>query len=114
MEIKTIWLYSPALFDDAVNSAIAEGWRLTRRELVQATEDIDASAFYAELVKLDPPAEPEKGDPFEALRTIQALCMSTSLEDCAGERCPLEGWCSRLTQCADPSDWRLPEREAGT
>lgn len=113
MEIKTIKKEAPEEFDAAVNAALADGWCLTDRKLIQTPAGY-YDYYNAELVKLDPPAEPaepEQPDPFEALRTIQAFCMVTSLEDCTGERCPLEGWCSRLTQCTDPSDWRLPARE---
>lgn len=98
MEIKTIvssmtWVGN---FDEMVNDALAEGWRLTRRDVLPNTDRL-----YAELVKLDPPAEPEKSDLLTAMRVIKAECDSHS----SCQTCPLYPWCDVHAPC----DWETPE-----
>ncbi len=98
MEIKTVveshnW---PGAFDDKVNEALADGWRLTRRDVLQGSD-----RFYAELVKLDLPAEPETPDLLTAMRAIKAECDS---HDSCGD-CPARPWCNYHT----PNNWELPE-----
>jgi len=78
MEIKTIRyrLDDAPDFDKAVNAAMAEGWRLTRRDVLRVDQPQNSSTFfysmlYAELVKLDPPAEPEKPDSWTLPEEVQ-------------------------------------------
>lgn len=100
MEIRTIAQTDPTVFDDEVNTSLMLGWRLTKRHLVQTpagTKDY----FYAELVKLDPPAEPEKPDLLKAVQVIKAECDSHgSCEDCL-----VYPWCDYNAPCR----WKLPE-----
>ena len=60
MKIKTIrWRLDAAeQFDEEVNAALAEGWHLTKREVLDGRQ-LSTDAYlhrmlYAELVKLDP------------------------------------------------------------
>lgn len=116
MEIKTIKnrLNNAADFDRDVNAAMADGWRLTRREVLMfpAQPHTGSTYFnpmlYAELVKLDAPAE---FDPLDAVRSIQAMCVNTPLETCNTAKCPLYAWCGQITEGKDPSDWILPDEE---
>lgn len=45
LQIKTIYEQSAPKFDEGVNTALADGWHLTRR-------DMDDRGFYAELEKV--------------------------------------------------------------
>jgi hypothetical protein len=108
MKIKTIWDTRPDRFDESVNKHLEEGMTLARREVIPDTKDLDRSVFYAELVKLDPPAEPETTDPFDAVRAIKATCEGVSLEDCHACRCPLSAWCRKMPDGYDPTDWDIP------
>jgi hypothetical protein len=111
MKIKTIIHDYPVKFDEQVNQAIEEGYLLERRELVPL--DATSKAYhYAQLVLPDPPAEPEPFDPGLALHQVQTFCHSVDQNDCGTDRCPLNGWCQRLRDCADPTDWDLPEVDA--
>ena len=59
-------------------------------------------ALYAELVKLDPPVEPEKpADLLAAVRAIKAECDSN---DCCAE-CAVHRWCNYHA----PDRWEAPE-----
>lgn len=117
MKIKTIWTTYPATFDDQVNAALEEGWRLVRREVLQDPHCMDDSALYAELVLPDPEPEPEPEplhpDPVDALRTVRDFCAGMSLEKCLTTGCPLSPWCHIFTEDGiSPSDWKLPEKGA--
>lgn len=114
MEIKTIRdrLDDAWRFDRDVNAALADGWRLVRRDVILPVQPNTGRTYfhtmlYAELVKLDPEPEPEAQplDPFEALRAVREFCDSTV---CDG--CPLNDWCARhLPNNEGPADWGLPE-----
>lgn len=116
MKIKTIarnfeWVEE---FDQLVNEAIDEGWRLMKRETLPATANVPGSRrlLYAELVQLDPEPEVQPIDPMDAVHAIKATCDAMPLKDCQGGRCPLYVWCCQLEGGRDPSDWDLPEKEA--
>ena len=115
MKIKTITEELPFSnrFDDKVNDAMGAGWRLVKREVIPAGPNPGSHRLlYAELVELDPvPEVPETADPFDAVRAVKATCLATPLEDCHADRCPLFSWCNRLSECADPTDWKIPEKE---
>ena len=113
MKIKTIarsfqWVGE---FDNLVNAAMKEGWKLVKREVIPGSPN-DYARAYAELVQLDPPAEPEPIDPLDLLCQIRAVCLTTPADDCQTGRCPLYGWCQQLRDGGDPTDWILPKREA--
>ena len=99
MEILTIVHDTPETFDSLVNKALCEGYRLSRR----GPEPVGDGAvkLYAELVKLDPPAEAEKPGLLDYARAIKAECDSHgSCRDC-----PLDGICD----AEYPAQWTLPE-----
>lgn len=107
MKIKTIWSLVPASFDEMVNNYLAEGWVLSKREVIPTTPVAD-SVFYAEMVMLDAP-DPEEipappADIFEALRVIRDTCEAEA--SCGN--CPMYDWCCRLQKRHDPCDWVLP------
>lgn len=116
MKIKTITHHFDRVeeFDDQVNRALEEGWRLVKREVAPGAPN-DYARVYAELVQLDPApevAEPQPADPMDAVRVIKEACLAMPMEDCNTERCPLKGWCDCLAETSDPSDWKVPEKEA--
>lgn len=124
MKIKTITEELPFSnrFDDKVNKAMDDGWRLARRDVIPAGSNPDSHRLlYAELVQLDPAPEvpegdapgapePQPADPFDAVRAIKAACLATSNDDCCTDRCPLYGWCVKLRNGGDPTDWEIPEK----
>ena len=98
MEIKTVveshsW---PGAFDEKVNEALADGWHLVRRDVLPGSD-----RFYAELVKLDPPAEAEEPDLLDCARAIKAECDSHS----SCRDCPLDGICD----AEYPARWAIAE-----
>ena len=114
MKIKTItrnfeWVDE---FDQLVNEALAEGWHLTKREVIPGVAGVNHSRrlLYAELVQLDPEPAPEAQplDPIEALHTVREFCIG--VDKCIN--CPLVDWCSELRKGGDPTDWEIPEKEA--
>lgn len=108
MKIKTIWTKDLIGFDNQVNEALAEGYQLTRREVLPDTANLDQSVLYAELVKLDPPAEPETPDPMDLLRQVREACLRVPSNGCNPEGCPMFNWCEQLRRGGDPTDWVLP------
>lgn len=120
MKIKTIVtnMDNVEQFDAQVNELLAEGWHLTKREVLPGmnynANNWARRALYAELVQLDPEPEPEAQplDPIDAVYAIKATCNAVPLKDCQGGRCPLYVWCCQLEGGRDPSDWDLPEKEA--
>ena len=107
MKIKTVWDANLFKFDEKVNEWLADGWILSKREVLPAPR-LDDSIFYAELVMLDAP-DPEEipvppADIFEALRVIRDTCEAEESCGC----CPLYDWCCRLRKGHDPCDWVLP------
>lgn len=121
MKIKTIVKNTDNVqqFDDEVNAALAEGWRLVKREVLpdmnyNAT-NWARRALYAELVQLDPVpevAEPQPADPFDAVRAVRSFCLSVPAEVCQRGQCPLYAWCCQQEKCEDPAEWEVPEKEA--
>lgn len=124
MKIKTICfkLVSEGMttFDETVNAAMAEGWRLVKREVLPGVNLGDryfAPHLYAELVELDPvPEVPEVPEPqpmdlLDAVRAIKDTCLGVSVADCNDDRCPLAAWCNCLPESSDPSDWVIPKKE---
>lgn len=108
MKIKTVVEYDPRNFDEQVNTTMAEGYQLEHRGLLPP-DRYGNSAHYAQLVLPDPPAEPAPFDPGLALHQVQTFCHSVDHDDCGTDRCPLNEWCQRLRDCADPTDWDLSE-----
>lgn len=116
MEIKTITvnLACAADFDEQVNAAIRDGYRLTKRERVQvgvayggnfSKDDISTDfVLYAELEK--PDAAP---DPVELVRELQACCDCVALETCQCGGCPLEWLCGQIGAGRQLDEWELPE-----
>lgn len=112
MEIKTI-VYSfvgSRAFDANVNAAMAEGWRLTRREVFPDGDGL----LYAELVKLSDEDElsptPEPPTWQEAVEVLRDTC--ASVPGCTD--CPALHWCAKVVDDDDPSprEWPNPyERE---
>lgn len=99
MEIKTVVMprgIGTNVFDKQVNDAIKEGFKLTRREVVQ-------SSLYAELVKLDD--QPQMDDTltvFDHLAAIEVFCRNTP--NCKG--CVLKEFCAtHLASNEGPADW---------
>lgn len=86
MKIRTIMLplhdqQHCDTFDAAVNESLAEGWRLTKREVLpggpQTTHHFMHRVLYAELVLPDPPAEPEKPvavNMYDHFMAIRGMC----------------------------------------
>ena len=118
MKIKTIrWRLDQAeQFDGELNKALADGYQLVKRAIIPGFR-LDGGGYlhnmlYAELVLPDPPAEPAPPDPFEALHIVKEFCRSVPLHTCANA-CPLYDWCEQLREGGDPTDWRIPEKEAG-
>jgi hypothetical protein len=119
MKIKTIVTNTDNVeqFDTQVNNLLAEGWHLTKREVLPGmnynANNWARRALYAELVQLDPepeaPAEPEPVDPVELVRQLRDFC-----DGMACPNCPLNDWCpSHLPRNEGPADWEIPGEEAG-
>ena len=106
MKIKTVFNESAAAFDDEVNAALEKGYVLTNRLSNQP------DGFIAELVLLDPPAEPEPIDPIRALWQVKEFCNNVPAGACCTDKCPLWAWCDQLRNGGDPTDWALPEVDA--
>lgn len=110
MQIKTIWkkISNACEFDVEVNAALTEGWRLTRRELLQCEADTmreeGRRLLYAELVKMDPRPEQPTIDPLEAVQVLARACEAAP--HCEPEDCPLYGWCTNMGDDPVPKDWK--------
>lgn len=117
MKIKTITEELPFSnrFDDKVNEAMDDGWHLVRRDVIPAGPNQNSHRLlYAELAQLDPAPgvpEPQPADPFDAVRAVQAACLNVPQTECNEGRCPLYGWCQKLPECSDPTDWTIPEKK---
>lgn len=108
MQIKTIWkpLDYIGMFDNTVNDALEDGWRLTKREI------LPQNLLYAELVKLDQPPEQPPMDPMQAVQILADTCKNA--DECSRAGCPLHEWCDRwLPDAPAPSRW-LESEEART
>lgn len=114
MKIKTICyrLDKANDFDDEVNRVLAEGWQLVKRTVLPGkaltADTYNNRMLYAELVKLDPPAEPETPDPMDLLRQVREACLRVPSNGCNPEGCPMFNWCEQLRRGGDPTDWVLP------
>ena len=108
MEIKTIREQRAPVFDEDVNRALAEGYRLHKRGIVPCPTNPHNTLFYAELVKLDTVEEPEPMGYNEALLTIKNTC--TTAAECSRQGCPIWAWCDKHlpAHCA-PDSWVIPE-----
>ena len=106
MEIKTIWEANTPRFDKLVNDAIADGWQLAKRGVMRMPTKFDDTRFYAELVKPDPPVEPEPMGPEDyiaALSVLKRVCQTA--ESCDGKECPLYPICSTEWPQHGPVAW---------
>lgn len=102
MEIKTVVRFNPTIFDSDVNHLMADGWHLTKRELVQTPAE-SRDYFYAELVKVDEPAEPVTWQ--EAAQVLKSTCSENDTCD----TCKLREWCDEyLARGAEPQEWEVP------
>lgn len=110
MKIKTIVRHSPADFDSEVNEYLEKGYILGQRGTMPP--DVRGTAHYAQMVLLDPPAEPETPDPIEALHDVVDYCHSVPAGECSTDKCRLFYWCQQLRAGGDPTDWDLPEVDA--
>lgn len=116
MKIKTIvyQLDYSVEFDSAVNAALAEGWQLTRRDvLLMKSQPNDGATvvhnmLYAELAKQDQKAG---FDPLAALDGIRKFCDSVTDGDCGADKCPIHEWCESSLKNAvfSPNEWIIPE-----
>ena len=110
MEIRTILINAGQAerFDKLVNEALAEGFHIVKRELLPFVEGpsryVDR-AYYAELVKLDPPPAPKPWE--EAVKTLHDTCETAG--GC-GEACPMFAWCEKNLpgDSIPPNYWDLP------
>jgi hypothetical protein len=109
MEIKTIYKQMDLRreFDEEVNAALAAGWTLTRRDVLDGRPLPDSvfmhRGLYAELVK-DNPEEGQKAlDLMDAVRMIYNTCLQ--YDRCAD--CPLEDIC----EAEVPYKWDPPAKE---
>lgn len=100
MKIKTVYTNDPEKFDNRVNEALAEGWKLTRRISDQP------DAFIAEMELPEPEPAP---DPVELVRQLQAFCDCVALETCQCGGCPLEWLCGQIGDGRQLDEWELPE-----
>lgn len=116
MEIKTIYKQMDLRrdFDEEVNAALAGGWTLTRRDVLDGRPLPDNvymhRGLYAELVKYDPDPEsavlyrdPKEMDLMDAVRMIYNTCLL--YDHCA--HCPLEDIC----EAEVPYKWDPPAEE---
>ena len=119
MKIKTIrkQLDYAEKFDDAVNAALEEGWRLLRREvLMPAAQPTDGTRLhimlYAELVMPDEAPAPLQLSLAEMLQQISAACENAHACD---ETCPLHSWCKNPQNSIHtaPLDWQGIEEVTG-
>ena len=110
MQIKTIWqpFSFPEQFDMDVNKALDDGWRLTKREVLQCEADTmreeKRRLLYAELVKMDPPPEQPTVDPMEAVQVLARACENAP--QCEPGICPLHDWCTSSLADVVPKDWK--------
>ena len=101
MQIKTVFKHDAAAFDKEVNEALADGWQLVKRFSDRP------EGWIAELVKLDPPEEPEPLTWQEAARVLTDIC--TNAQAC-GENCPMYDWCETNLpgNALPPNEWVTP------
>ena len=105
MEIKTVCkkvsAEGTAVFDQEVNELLADGWRLSKRDLIPGYDLGDGVYFvpshYAELVKLDEDVmETKEPDPpfgwDECVEIIREECKAAPGCD---ERCAVYAWCQK-------------------
>lgn len=109
MEIKTIWniVDNATDFDMRVNEALAKGWHLVKREVLPGERYTDTRwgnrLLYAELVKVDEPAEPVTWQ--EAAQVLKSTCSENDTCD----TCKLREWCDEyLARGAEPQEWEVP------
>lgn len=114
MKIKTIWDVAQCKFDEAVNAALAEGYVLARRDIVPDRNDLDNTAFYAELVLLDPTPETDPvagGDPFDLLRQLREFCDSIPKKTCQNGECPLSFICADMAAGRAIDELNIPAED---
>lgn len=116
MEIKTVWTPVISKFDSYVNDAMADGWKLIKREVLVDQNNLTNSVFYAELVKLSEADElsptPEPPTWEEAVEVLTGMCKTRA--SCAD--CPAIKWCNAaITEGAlSPAEWPDPYEEVNT
>lgn len=108
MKIKTVQgrLDNCSGFDEQVNALLTEGWKLSRREVL---ETVGPYVCYAELVKLDEAdMEPQEADPVawqEAVDVIRETCGTAA--KCEAGGCPMWAWCQKHL-ATPPANWLEP------
>lgn len=115
MEIKTIRFPfgKGGQFDRAVNEAAAEGWVLTRREVLmtpqpEPDEEGRSCFFYAEMVlpdKREPTPEPDREELLASMRVLQDHC--NKMDRCS--KCPIDNECGN----SPPHEWKLTQEAPG-
>lgn len=115
MEIKTVVRYiengiDAITFDTEINAALADGWRLVRREVFPGEQ---TDLLYAEMAKLSPEewAEDDQEAPAmtwqEAVRVIKERCERQLKCD---RGCPMARWCyGDSVRVISPKYWPDPE-----
>ena len=112
MEIKTIRKQLDYVedFDKEVNAAMADGWKLTKREVLVPPTDDKHIMVYAELEKPDEKTAEElleaaKEGVLVAMGVLHDICKAHY--DCS--ECPVGNICNGEMPCA----WALPEDKKG-
>lgn len=115
MEIKTITTprVNPVnYFDEEVNKALNEGFRLVQRGTLPGFKfgiNDYSPVYYAELVKPDEPTKKDDArDVFEHLEAVARFCAARP--NCDG--CPLDEFCKlHLPKEDGPADWLLTRED---
>lgn len=121
MKIKTVCkkvsAEGTALFDQEVNELLADGWRLSKRDLIPGYDLGDGAYFVpshcAELVKLDEADMEPQEDVLvtwqEAVTALYLTCKTAN--DCSEGGCPMFEWCQdNIPETVPaPKYWSVPE-----
>lgn len=101
MEIKTIRWYLRYAdgFDEAVNNALAEGWTLTRRDVIVSNDPEVPHTLYAELVRMQ---EAKRMTWEDAVRVLIDTCAAA--KTCEAGECPMFDWCHKALPEKEPAD----------
>ncbi len=121
MKIRTVIMNTDNTmkFDDCVNDLIADGWVLTRRDILPGMQynatNWARRAHYAELVQPDPLPEPDPVaacDPFDLLRQLRAFCDEVPKVTCECGECPLSFICADMAMGKAIDELNVPTEES--